>query len=128
MFKRVSCLLIVGMLCLCLAPNFAHAKKGEGKHAELLFKVVNKLMSKGDQSVISIGRVLKAETYLKKLKQPEKALAELQKLETEITDKELLFAANTIRMLIMKEAEKNPQKLLDGLEGVIASAKERACK
>ena len=128
MFKKVSCLVIVGMLFLGLTTDFALAKKGDGKNAELLFMVVNKLMSKGDQSVISIGRVLKAETYLKKLKQPQKALEELQKLETEITDKELLFAANAIRMVIMKESEKNPQKLLDGLEGVIASAKERACK
>ena len=124
MQKRFMILAIIVAVSIISIPSKATADDhGPGKEKfQLIAQIVTKLMSKGDESVIAIGRILKAETYRKKLNNPQKALEELNKLTSEIHDSELLFAANTIKMLILKETEKDPQKYLASLDKIIANA------
>jgi len=122
--------LLVAFALVAFAPAPAVAgPKDNPQVAQMIFQIVNRLMAKGDEAIVGVGRVIKAETYYKKLGQPDKALAELATLESELHDKELLFAVNALRMAIMKETSKDPEQLLKNLDGVIAAAKERmGCK
>lgn len=122
--KRLSCILAMVMIFTLFTSNAALAKKSP-KEAEIVFTIFKKLMSKGDQAVIGIARVLKAETYLKKLDNPQKALQELKKLDQEVSDCELHFASKVLQMIIMKKSEKDPEKYLENLDAIIAETKER---
>lgn len=125
MSKKLAILSII-FICLTVSvmPVNAAQEKEKDK-AEILYKVITRLMSKGDEAVIGLGRILKAETYFKKLNQPEKAVEEINKLEQELKDPELLFAANTIKMLILKKTEKDPSKFISSIDGIIEAAKTR---
>ena len=126
MYKKIIILSTVFfILFITITPQVNGAQQKEKDRVDLIYKIVTKLMSKGDEAVISLGRILKAETYFKKLKDPAKAISELDKLENELKDPELLFAANTIKILIIKETEKDPSKFIAHMDKVIASAKER---
>jgi len=125
MMKKMMFLVSLFLMVIFISPVAVMAEgSGEGKNVKLIAQVVTKLMAKGDQSVIAIGRILKAETLLKQMKAPAKAIAELDKLTSEIDDSELLFAANTIKMLILKETEKDPEKFMSAIDKVINSAKK----
>ncbi len=130
MLKKLSLIVLLSFMVCLISPSVATAKTGEkGKNAEIIFKVVSKLMSKGDEAIISMGRLLKAETYYKKMNKPEEAIKEIELLESEITDSELLFAVNALKMVILKETQKNPETLLASLDKVILAAKKRmGCK
>ena len=126
MYKKTIIFSVVLFILLTMVSSPANAAQQKDKdRVDLVYKVVTKLMSKGDEAVISIGRILKAEAYFKQLKNPTKAIEELDKLEKELKDPELLFAANTIKILILKETEKDPAKFISHMDKIIASAKER---
>lgn len=125
MSKKIA---IMSIIVICMTLTIAPVNASQGKEkdkAEILYKVVTKLMSKGDEAVIGLGRILKAETYFKKMNQPDKAIEEINKLEEELTDPELLFAANTIKMLILKKTEEDPSKFISSIDGIIGAAKTR---
>lgn len=123
MTRNIVALTLAACILAAAVPATALAKE-DGK-AEYLFEIARRLMAKGDEATVALARVLKAETYAKKLNDTKSAIAEIDKLETEVTDKELLMVANAIKMVLLKQTEQDPQKVLSGMDAVIAAAKKR---
>lgn len=99
--------------------------KGDDPHPQAILEVIkyvrSALAEKGDEGVVALARIAKAD-ILKKMGKADLAIAELKKLAEESKDREILVVANAA-LLDLLSKERRFDEGIALMDGLIAKAR-----